>query len=69
MLTFNIMENLFKEIPESLIAQYVEVRDGETFVIKFGGELFEKEEKLDRFIQSIIFLVKHKINVILVHGS
>lgn len=63
------MENLFNEIPEALIAQYMKVRDGETFVIKFGGELFEDEEKLNKFIQSVKFLVQHHVKVVLVHGS
>ncbi|MDH3324587.1 MAG: hypothetical protein OEL89_03040, partial [Candidatus Peregrinibacteria bacterium] len=63
------MKNLFKNIPEELIQQYALVRKDETFVIKVGGEIFEKKEKLDHLIQAIQFLVKNHVKVILVHGA
>ncbi len=59
------------DIPKSLLVQYQEVRAGERFVLKVGGEIFlpENEKKLHRLAEVLAFLYRNRVNVVLVHGA
>ncbi len=66
----------FKDIPPDLVEAFLEAAiqnfekyQGQTIVLKFGGEMLNNDEMLDDILRQALKLKRHSCNVILVHGG
>lgn len=49
--------------------KYLDMFQGETFVLKYGGAALETPEMMGYFLEDVAEMKKHGINIVLVHGG
>ena len=49
--------------------KYLEMFQGETFVLKYGGAALETPEMMGYFLEDVAEMKKHGINIVIIHGG